>query len=85
MSKQLPSVGDTVRLVKFPPNRGLMDWGRILTIHQPGYIYEIYPANKDGDVLDRVCFISHNGGEGWQVWLSREHFTIATKEQTRAY
>ena len=80
MSTQLPMVGDTVRLAKFPPNRALMDWDRILTIHQPGRIQEVQPGSKDGGALYRVWFSSRSGVEGWDVWLSHVHFT-ASRDQ----
>ena len=82
MSTQLPMVGDTVRLAKFPPNRALMDWDRILTIHQLGRIQEVQPASKDGGALYRIWFSSPNGVEGWEVWLSHEHFTISRDHNT---
>jgi len=80
MSVLLPEVGDTVRLVKFPPNRGVMDWDRVLTIHQPGHIVAKNADDKKRDIIYLVWFSSRNGKEGWEVWLTHEHFTVRNKD-----
>lgn len=66
------SLGTEVRLVKFPPNRSMMDWDRILQLGQFGRLVETN-ADKRG-TLYLVWFTSKDGREGWDVWLTREHF-----------
>jgi len=68
-----PDIGVAVKLVKFPPNRSIMDWDRVLHLGQIGYIDSLH-AEKKQEPLYAVWFSSKNKREGWLVWLAREHF-----------
>ena len=67
--------GDAVKLIKYPPNRYMMDWDRILHIGQIGHITYINHDSKEP--LYAVWFTAKNRRESWEVWLSNEHFTVA--------
>jgi len=78
MSNRELMPGDTVKLTKFPPNRGMMDWDRILRLEQTGIINKLHYDDKRGP-LYAVHFFSRNRQEGWELWLAREHFTPTYK------
>ena len=66
-------VGNAVKLYKYPPNRSLTDWDRVLAIRQVGYIVELF--EEKGITLYLVWFTAkHKRDTGWEVWLAREHF-----------
>lgn len=71
--------GSAVTLTKFPPNRSMMDWDRILHITQHGYVVETVQERKK--TLYLVWFSSRNRNEGWEVWLTTEHFSLAPKKR----
>ncbi len=72
-----PVIGDTIKLSKFPPNRSMMDWDRVLEIGWTGHIMGTHTDSKTNTRLYNVWFSSRNKQEGWEVWLSREHFKHA--------
>ena len=85
MSELSPARQDMIKLAQFPPNRGIMDWHRVLFIGQIGKIVELHANEKTGQVLYHVWFSSENRQEGWEVWLAREHFTPINKDGNRGY
>ena len=79
MSDTIPVPGDNVKLTKFPPNRGIMDWDRVLYIGQIGQVIKTY-FNGRQPPLYEIWFTSRNGREGYEVWLATEHLTY-TKDK----
>lgn len=79
MSETVPVPGDAVKLTKFPPNRAMMDWDRVLCIGQVGQVVKTYFDGKQS-MLFHVWFTTRNKQEGYEVWLDAEHFTY-TKEK----
>lgn len=71
----IPIPGSKIKLTKYPPNRFVMDWDRVLHINQVG---EINRLSYDGkaDPLYAVWFIARDGKSGHEVWLAAEHFKL---------
>lgn len=75
------SPGTKIKLTKFPPNRGIMDWDRVLHIGQIGRVVKTHIERKQ-DPLYEIWFSSHSGREGYEVWLATEHFETVLEEKT---
>jgi len=80
MSDLVP--GNAVVLIKFPPNRAVMDWDRVLRIDQIGQIVKTHVEKKQAP-LYLIWFSSRNGDEGWEVWLAAEHIKLSTHKGTK--
>lgn len=78
---QIPVPGSNVKLVKFPTNRSMMNWDRVLRINQIGQVVKTYVDDKN-DTLYAVWFSSRNRQEGYEVWLAAEHIQITNERIT---
>jgi hypothetical protein len=76
----IPVPGSAVKLIKFPPNRGMMDWDRVLRINQIGRVVKTHFDGKT-DPLYQVWFSSRNGHEGYEVWLASEHIQLTHEKE----
>lgn len=76
------AVNDQVRLIKYPPNRGMMDWDRVLHVTQLGIVIAVVPHEKLLPAVYLVWFTTRDR-EGYEVYLAQEHFERVNTQEKR--